>query len=76
MTQFPVSTSNEASIFAALIRKNISVKMHDSRATGEMLGHKTMAMTGWYVEKATAPFRACRGEVAPQQDEAGQERMM
>ena len=23
-----------------------------------MLGHKTMAMTGWYVEKATAPLRA------------------
>ena len=32
--------------------------MHDSRATGELLGHKTMAMTGWYVEKATAPLRA------------------
>jgi hypothetical protein len=25
-------------------------------------GHKTMAMTGWYVEKATAPLRA--GNVA------------
>ncbi len=23
-----------------------------------MLGHKTMAMAGWYVEKATAPLRA------------------
>ncbi len=23
-----------------------------------MLGHKTMAMTGWYVEQATAPLRA------------------
>jgi hypothetical protein len=22
-----------------------------------MLGHKTMAMTGWYVQKATAPLR-------------------
>ena len=61
---------------SARIRKNISVRMHDSRATGEMLGHETMAMTGWYVEKATAPLvglvaglargTACRGEVAPQ----------
>ncbi len=32
--------------------------MHDSGATGELLGHKTMAMAGWYVEKATAPLRA------------------
>jgi hypothetical protein len=23
-----------------------------------MLGHKMMAMAGWYVEKATAPLRA------------------
>jgi hypothetical protein len=32
-------------------------QLHDSRTTGEMLGHKTMAMTGWYVQKATAPLR-------------------
>ncbi len=32
--------------------------MHDSRATGELLGHKTMALAGRYVEKATAPLRA------------------
>jgi len=32
--------------------------MHDSRATSELLGHKTMAMAGWYVEQATAPLRA------------------
>ena len=43
---------------SARIRKNISVRMHDSRAIGKMLGHKTMAMTGWHVEKATAPLRA------------------
>ena len=32
-------------------------QLHDRRTTGEMLGHKTMAMTGWYVQKATAPLR-------------------
>jgi len=32
--------------------------MHDSKATSELLGHKTMAMAGWYVEQATAPLRA------------------
>ncbi len=42
---------------SACIWKFISVRMHDSRATGELLGPKTMAMAGWYVEKATAPLR-------------------
>ncbi len=53
--------------------------MHDSRETGELLGHKTMAMTGWYVEKATAPLRPGErravAKVAPRQGEAGQERV-
>ena len=33
-------------------------QLHDSRATGKMLGHITMAMADWYVEKASAPLRA------------------
>ncbi len=33
-------------------------QLHDSRATGEMLGHKPMAMADWYVENATEPLRA------------------
>ncbi len=58
---------------SARIWKNNSVSVRDSRVTGEMLGHKMMAMAGWYVEKATT---ACRGEVAPQQHGGGQERVM
>jgi hypothetical protein len=45
---------------SAHIRKNISARKHNSRVTGELLGHKTMAMTDWYVEKATPPLRERR----------------
>ena len=50
--------SNKGPKVSARIWKNLSAGMRGGRATGELPGHKTMAMTGWYVEQATPPRRA------------------